>query len=164
MLWLVVVVRRAVTADWEQSRVIRLHALQNAPLAFASTYEREVQLAPTQWQQRITASAQFLAEVNGVVVGTATGVVDAGDPTTMLLVAMFVVPNSRGRGVGEQLVEAVVDQARVEGKRQVRLHVVETNSGGERLYARSGFVKTGATMRLPHQPELIEREMVLALI
>lgn len=82
----------------------------------------------------------------------------------MLLVAMFVVPNSRGRGIGEQLVRAVVEQARVEGARQVRLHVVETNSGGERLYARSGFVRTGATMRLLHQPELMEHEMVLALV
>jgi GNAT superfamily N-acetyltransferase len=164
MLWLVVVVRRAVTADWEQSRLIRLHALRDAPLVFASTYEREVQLAPAQWQQWITTSAQFLAEVDGAVVGTATGVVDAGDPTTMLLVAMFVMPSSRGRGVGEQLVEAVVEQARVEGARRIRLHVVETNSGGERLYPRCGFARTGATMRLPHQPELIEREMVLALV
>lgn len=164
MLWLVVIVRRAVTADWKQSRLIRLQALQDAPLAFASTYEREVRFASTQWQQRIATAAQFLAEVDGAVVGTVTGVVDAGDPTTMLLTAMFVVPNSRGRGIGEQLVRALVEHAKVEGARQVRLHVVETNSGGERLYARSGFLRTGATMRLPHQPELMEHEMVLALV
>jgi GNAT superfamily N-acetyltransferase len=161
---LVVVVRRAVTADWKQSRLIRLQALQDTPLAFASAYDREVQSAPSQWQQRIATLAQFLAEVDGAVVGTVTGVVDADDPTTMLLVAMYVVPNARGRGIGEQLVRAVVDQARGDGARQVRLHVVETNSGGERLYARSGFKKTGASMRLPHQPQLMEHEMVLALV
>lgn len=163
MLWRVVIVRRAVRADWDQSRLIRLQALRDAPLAFASTYEREVQLEPTQWQWRIATSAQFLAEVDGAVIGTASGVVDAGDPTAMLLVAMFVVPTSRGRGIGEQLVKAVVEQAQAEGARRVRLHVVETNHAGEQLYARSGFVRTGATMRLPHQPELTEHEMVLVL-
>ena len=163
MLRLVVVVRRAVTADWEQSRLIRLEALRNAPLAFASTFEREAGFGPAQWQERIMTGAQFLADADGAVVGTATGVVDTGDPSTMLLVAMFVVPSARGRGVGRLLVGAVVEQARLEGARQVRLHVVETNAGAERLYARAGFVRSGATLRLPHQPDLLEHEMVLAL-
>lgn len=163
-LWSVAIVRQAVVADWSQSRLVRLQALQDAPLAFASTYGREVRFAPAQWQQRIATAAQFLADVDGAVVGTATGVIDANDPTTMLLTAMFVVPNARRRGVGEQLVLAVVEQARSRGARQVRLHVVETNSAGERLYARCGFVRTGATLRLPHQPELLEHEMVLALV
>lgn len=113
ILWPVAIVRRAVTADWQQSRPIRLQALQDAPLAFASTHDQEVRFPPTQWQQRIVTAAQFLAEVDGAVVGTVTGVVDAGDPTTMLLVAMFVVPNSRGRGIDEQLVKAVIEQARL---------------------------------------------------
>jgi len=159
----VVVVRRAGTADWEQSRLIRLQALRDAPLAFASTYDREARFGPAQWQERIATAAQFLADADGAVVGTATGVVDTADPSTMLLVAMFVVPTARGRGVGRQLVGAVVEQARLEGARQVRLHVVETNSGGERLYARSGFMRTGATLRLPHQLDLLEHEMVLTL-
>ena len=76
---------------------------------------------------------------------------------------MFVTPPARGQGIGERLVRAVVDQARMDGADRVLLHVVETNPGAERLYGRCGFVRTGATLRLPHSPDLLEHEMVLSL-
>lgn len=156
-------IRRAVEADWQQSRAIRLQALQQAPMAFASTYEREIAFPEGIWRQRINESAQFLAVDDGAVIGTATGFVEAGRPRSVILVAMFVSPPTRGRGVGEQLVRAVVDQARADGAAEVRLHVVETNLHAARLYARCGFVRTGATMALPHQPALTEHEMALPL-
>lgn len=157
-------VRRAVTDDWRVSRAIRLQALTEAPLAFASTYRREIAFDDQTWRDRIERSAQFLAEtVAGEVVGTATGFPDPGAPGTSLLVAMFVTRSARRQGVGEQLVSAVVDQAQRDGADRVLLHVVETNPGAERLYARCGFVRTGATLRLPHRPDLLEHEMVLGL-
>jgi GNAT superfamily N-acetyltransferase len=160
----VVLVRRAVQSDWESSRAIRLEALQHAPLAFASTYEREIALSEPHWRERIARSAQFLAlDDAGSVVGTATGFVDAEDPRTTQLVAMYLTASARRHGVGEQLVRAVVGDARAVGAHQVRLHVVETNPGAERLYARCGFVRTGATMPLPHRPDLLEHEMELRL-
>jgi GNAT superfamily N-acetyltransferase len=159
-----IVVRRAGADDWPRSRAIRLAALREAPLAFASTYDREVGFDDDVWRQRIAASAQFLAETDGgEVVGTATGLPDPHDPSTVLLVAMFVAATARSRGVGERLVAAVVDQARADGADRMRLHVVETNHGAERLYLRSGFSRTGATLPLPHQPDLVEYEMELAL-
>ena len=51
----------------------------------------------------------------------------------------------------------------INGADRVLLHVVETNLGAERLYARCGFVRTGVTVPLPHRPDLIEHEMVLGL-
>ena len=156
-------VRRAVAEDWRASREIRLLALTEAPLAFASTLERETAFADDVWQQRIANSAQFLAVTEGEVIGTATGFSDPEAPGTVLLVAMFVARPARGRGIGARLVEAVVEQARTDGAGRVLLHVVETNPGAERLYARSGFVRTGATLRLPHRPDLLEHEMVLSL-
>ena len=156
-------VRRATVADWSHSRAIRLQALHDAPLAFASTFDREVRFEPAQWQRRISTAAQFLALVDNTVVGTGTGVIDVDDPTTMLLTAMFVAPIVRGQGIAEQLVNAVVEHAQQQGSGQVRLHVVETNTVAERLYARCGFVRTGATLHLPHQPELLEHELILTL-
>ncbi|HEY5980920.1 MAG TPA: GNAT family N-acetyltransferase [Microlunatus sp.] len=157
-------VRRAVPGDWRASRAIRLQALTEAPLAFASTLDREQAFADDVWQQRIVGSAQFLAETaDAAVVGTATGVADPDTTGTVLLVAMFVARTVRRQGVGERLVGAVVDQARRDGADRVLLHVVETNPGAERLYARCGFVRTGATLRLPHRLDLLEHEMVLPL-
>ena len=157
-------VRRGVETDWEQSRTIRLRALCDAPLAFASTYGREISFEPEQWRERIATSAQFLAEdTDGEVIGTASGLVDPERSDTVLLVAMFVVAEARRTGVGEQLVRAVVSQAREDGASRVRLHVVETNDGAARLYARCGFARTGVTEPLPHRPELLEHEMILDL-
>ena len=159
-----VTVRRGVETDWEQSRAIRLSALRDAPLAFASTYEREIAFAPEHWRERIATSAQFLAEdTEGQVIGTASGRVDPERPDTVLLVAMFVAARARRTGVGEQLVRAVVSQARADGADRVRLHVVETNEAAARLYARCGFARTGVTEPLPHCPELLEHEMILDL-
>ena len=157
-------VRRAETGDWRVSRAIRLQALSETPLAFASTLEREIAFGPEQWQQRIAGAAQFLAETaDGEVVGTATGLTAPDEPGTTLLVAMFVAAPARGQGIGERLVAAVVDHARSDGADRVLLHVVETNPGAERLYTRCGFARTGATMPLPHRPDLLEHEMVLGL-
>ena len=157
-------VRRAVAKDWRASRAIRLQALAEAPLAFASTLERETAFGPDQWRQRIAGSAQFLAETgDGEVVGTATGFDDPDEAGTVLLVAMFVAATARGTGLADRLVSAMTDQARADGARRVLLHVVETNAVAERLYARCGFVRTGATVPLPHRPALLEHEMVLDL-
>ena len=157
-------VRRAVAEDWPASRAIRLLALTEAPLAFASTLERESAFVDDVWQQRIAGSAPFLAETHdGVVVGTATGFADPDTAGTVLLVAMFVARPVRGQGVGQRLVAAVVDQARSDGAERVLLHVVETNPAAERLYVRCGFARTGVTVRLPHHPELLEHEMVMSL-
>jgi len=158
-----VVIRRSRGEDWQLSREIRLQALRDAPLAFASTYEREAAFVDAMWLHRIASSAQFLAIDQDEVVGTATGFVDPEDTTTALLVAMYVAPAARGNGIGERLVDAVVASARADGAHRVRLHVVETNPVAERLYSRCGFVRTGAMMRLPHRPDLLEYEMELVL-
>ena len=68
-------VRRAVDGDWRSSRAIRLQALRDAPLAFASTYDREVAFGEEVWRSRIADSAQFLAFapvtfLGGAVIGT----------------------------------------------------------------------------------------------
>lgn len=157
-------VRRAVGRDWQRSRDIRLRALREEPLAFASTYQREVGLGAADWQHRIADAAQFLAEdERGAVVGTATGVADPEVGALVHLVAMYVAPEVRGRGVGAALVAAVLADAAAAGAHEVRLQVVETNTVAERLYQRCGFVRTGASAPLPHRPELAEHEMLLSL-
>jgi len=69
----------------------------------------------------------------------------AGCPAGELRIAALAVDAAaRGRGVGSRLLEAVIDKARRERCRAVRLEVVDTNTGARRLYERLGFsvVKT----------------------
>ena len=156
-------VRRAIDDDWQASRAIRLHALQDAPLAFASTYAREAVFGEDVWRDRIADSAQFLAFVGDAVVGTATGFVDPAEPTAVRLVAMFVVPAARGQGHAARLLDAVVADARERGFERVVLNVVDTNTAARSCYLRHGFSPTGRTMPLPHAPEHTETEMALKL-
>lgn len=97
------------------------------------------------------------------MIGTGTGFVDPAHPGEVRLVAMFVVPEARGLGVGTCLVDAVVADARERGFDRVMLHVVESNAAAHRCYVRYGFRPTGVTMPLPHAPEHIEIEMELRL-
>jgi ribosomal protein S18 acetylase RimI-like enzyme len=63
------------------------------------------------------------------------GFVDARIPE----LAIAVVPNARGRGIGEQLLRALLEQARRDGYAAVSLSVDPENRRALGLYERLGF-------------------------
>src|SRR3954470_10781241 len=69
-----------------------------------------------------------------------------GGPATQVvadLLALAVLPNQQGRGIGSKLLAHVIEVAeRVAPSSKIgslRLTVAETNTGAQRLYARAGF-------------------------
>ena len=58
--------------------------------------------------------------------------------------AIAVVPNARGKGVGSALLGALLDRARVEGYDRISLSVDRNNAGAIELYERHGFERVGA--------------------
>ena len=46
----------------------------------------------------------------------------------------------RGQGIGSRLLRRVIDYARENGYATIRLDVIDTNPGAQRLYERRGFV------------------------
>jgi GNAT superfamily N-acetyltransferase len=151
---------RLTPADWREYREIRLMALAEAPFAFGSTLAEERQLRAPDWRARLARRAQFVVRSGRRVVGTAGGVVDDGAE----LVSMWVHPTVRGHGVGDLLVQAVVDWARLQGHTQIRLWVSTGNEPAERLYARHGFVRTGASQPVtPADPTRLEFGMARAI-
>ncbi len=52
---------------------------------------------------------------------------------------LAVRESSRGRGIGTQLIEAVIDEGQRAGACKVTLEVHESNAGAMRLYRRLGF-------------------------
>lgn len=136
-----VLVRETVADDWQALRGIRLAALRDAPYAFGSTYEREAAFDEADWLGRIASGGSFLAylpEVNASdPAGLAGGYPES--PATVELVAMYVRPSARGRGVGEALVAAVIDWARARDAASVHLWVTETNKHARLLYERCGL-------------------------
>ncbi|HEY1315865.1 MAG TPA: GNAT family N-acetyltransferase [Gaiella sp.] len=78
--------------------------------------------------------------------------------------AIAVVPNARGKGVGAKLLGALLDRARTEGYDAISLSVDRNNAGAIGLYERHGFERVGeeddSVTMLAHlqQPPTNERD------
>jgi GNAT superfamily N-acetyltransferase len=159
-----VTVARVSASDWCMVRDIRLHALRDAPLAFASSYAREAEYDEETWQQRVETAIWFVARDepdHADPVGLVAGITDreTGGPH---LVSMWVDPRMRGRGIGLALVDAVKAWAAPDAE-QLILWVADGNDGARRLYERCGFRDTGRRQPLPSDPSIGESLMTCPL-
>ncbi|BCJ70990.1 N-acetyltransferase [Catellatospora sp. IY07-71] len=146
-----ITVDRLTGDDWQTLRELRLNALQEAPYAFGSTFERERDRAEQEWRARLDspASASFAALLDGVPAGLAGGYLPEGGQDAVELVSMWVSPAARGRRIAEQLVDAVAGWARDLGRAEVVLEVAAGNDTARRVYERCGFMPCA---EVPHTP------------
>ena len=152
-----IVVALATPDQWSVYRAIRLEALADAPGAFGSTHAGALLITEQEWRRRLAGSAVFLASRDGTVVGLVAGIVEDGAAE---LVSMWVRADSRGAGVGDQLVDAVLGWAADAGFDVINLWVATGNGAAERLYARHGFAPTGELQPVvPGNPERMELRM-----
>jgi RimJ/RimL family protein N-acetyltransferase len=141
---------RALTPeDAAAYRPLRLEALQDAPSAFASSFEEEVARDPEAVRERLRAGpdgATFGAFLGGRLVGTSAVVRMARrkERHKAYLVGMYVAPAARRTGIGRALVAAVLERARaMPGLRQVLLGVEAGNAAARALYEGFGFEAFG---------------------
>jgi RimJ/RimL family protein N-acetyltransferase len=125
-------------------REIRLEGLQNHPDAFTSTYARESPRPLSFFADRLAYSTVFGAFRDGELIGVAGF---ARQPAAKhahkaTLWGMYVRPAARQTGLGERLIEAVLDYARTQVE-QLQLVVVADNHPARRLYTRLGFKEYG---------------------
>ena len=143
-------------------RTIRLRSLADAPDAFGSTYDEAAARPPDRWAAQLREIPTFVAVVDGEDVGIVRGARDDSRADAAWLISMWVAPEVRGQGVGEALIDAVVEWARASGARRLLLDVGDHNRPAIALYARKGFEPNGTTGSLPaprshireHQREL----------
>jgi GNAT superfamily N-acetyltransferase len=110
------------------------------------------------WRSAVADRTRFVAESEGEIVGTVGA--GASDVTgAAALTALWVAPAARGRGVGEALVNTVVEWAKDAGYEHLMLWVVEGNSAAESLYGRTGFRRTGSVQMVRPGDPRIEYEM-----
>lgn len=136
-------VTRLTSREWRVFKSVRLAALADAPSAFGTTLADAKGWTDKDWQEKLSARAQFVVDVQGIPVGTAAGIDSDEDPHAAELISMWVGPASRGHGIGDLLVAAVLGWARERGHQRVQLWVSTGNHAAERLYARHGFARTG---------------------
>ncbi len=145
------IIRRLVPADAAPYRALMLEAYARHPTAFTSSAEERGALPLTWWESRLDPAPDAATVVLGALehdrlAGTA-GIefetrIKARHKATLF--GMMVPESSRGRGIGQALVEAALALARVRnGVLLVNLTVTEGNKQAQALYERCGFVAFG---------------------
>lgn len=139
--WAIRPVLKAEAPVW---RELRAEMLKNHPTAFSSAYEDFVRQTPEEVAERIAApggaDALFGVWVGAELMGGAGFVREKGLKSQHkgLMWGVYLRPTLRGRGVGEALVGAVIDQARAHV--EILLTAVNAeNLGAKALYHRMGF-------------------------
>ena len=117
--------------DWESHRDVRLEMLRDAPDSFWYTYADEAVYDEADWRERIEGAWLVQArDADGVVGSAGLGSHwEPGRARTASLFGLYVAPRARGRGVGEALVRAVLEEARHLGKAEVVLEVGARSAG-----------------------------------
>jgi GNAT superfamily N-acetyltransferase len=153
-------IRRITPADASLLREVRLRALSDTPMAFGSTYAREIAFEPQEWQSRADRYTQspdacaFLAFEGAQCCGIIGGFRRDSDPTTATVVSMWVAPEVRRKGVGAKLLDAVGQWALQQGMICLFLDVVETNATAIAFYQKCGFAFTGEADWYPNVPNV----------
>jgi ribosomal protein S18 acetylase RimI-like enzyme len=144
------IIGRLPVERWREYKALRLRALQSAPQAFGQSYQEASLYPDERWRQRLIDTAEgrgwnVFAERDGQLIGM-TGAFqwpeDIGADRAMI-VAVFVDVETRGQGVGEALMTAVIDQLAAAGVGNAILAVNPIQTAAVRLYERMGFTFAG---------------------
>jgi GNAT superfamily N-acetyltransferase len=154
-----VTARRVGPHDWRIWRELRLGALAESPEIFPTELARAQGYDEPAWRQRLDpdSGVWIVADAEDRAVGQVGAWLPFGSVPTM--VALWVRPDWRGRGVGDALVGDVLDWAGESGYRRVDLWVLESNEPARQLYRRHGFVAQDDYLPYPDAPKLREQLM-----
>jgi ribosomal protein S18 acetylase RimI-like enzyme len=156
----VIELRELTSDDWQVWRALRLAALEEAPYAFGSQLSDWVDAEEDRWRARLElpGSRNVVAELDGRPVGMASGL-RAEEDGVVELVSMWIAPDGRGRGIGDQLMAQVEQWAREADAQVLKLSVVAGNEKAHNLYLRAGFTDTDESGDL--MPDGIHRELIM---
>ena|SRR5882757_3335924 len=157
-------IRAVSPSEWQQSRDLRLTALQDsaAAVAFTRTHAEESALTDEAWRRRAAGigSQQFAAVHTATGQWTGMAVVVIERPDYLSVNAVYLRPEARASGLADRLFAVAIAWAWARSDR-LHLWVHEKNLRAEAFYRRLGFVRTGQTMNSPLDATATEYEMVL---
>jgi len=88
---------------------------------------------------------QFIAEIDGEIVGNADIARNVGRQSHVGTLGIIVKSAFRRIGIGAKLIEKLTDEAKKKGLKIINLQVNETNIPAITLYKKLGFRETGRT-------------------
>ena len=103
------------------------------------------------WQETLSIPtslpAVWVAEENSKIVGFCSVGMSKDDdrrPETGEVYAIYVDPNSMGKGVGSKLIDKGLETLKEQGCKEATLWVLDTNEKTRRFYASKGWKADGA--------------------
>jgi RimJ/RimL family protein N-acetyltransferase len=145
-------IRKPKPEEWQQFKAIRLKSLQEYPLAFASSYEEQLDKPDEDWKSYILASesekdsVMMCAFENNEMIGCVSAIWNNRSKVAHVasIVGMFVYSNQQNKGVGFMLITSILEHLHTKGRfHKAKLDVVSTNLPAYNLYKKVGFVETG---------------------
>lgn len=154
-------IRRLTSDDAPVYRELRLRALREHPEAFTSDWEDANTRPLEESRQRLASvSVPFWGafDEGGALIGMVglDCASRAKERHKATVVAMYVSREAAGRGLGRELLKALLLHARAIGLSDLVLTVTEGNASAMRLYQEAGFAAFGTEPRaivvqgLPH--------------
>jgi len=145
---IMVSIRELDESIFEGYRQLRLRALKEEPTAFTSSWREEVRKSEQAWRERLDSPLfrMFCAVSNEHVLGMAGCRFEAKEKKRhkATLIAVYVEPEFRGRGLGSKLVEKALLAAFEDPYiKAVNLSVTSDNTPAIGLYEEMGFEKWG---------------------
>jgi RimJ/RimL family protein N-acetyltransferase len=142
-----VTIRPLAPTDASLYRDIRLEGLEQHPEAFSSTFDQESGKPLAWFAERITLGNVLGACAETGLLGVAGFWPQNGTKShKAALWGMYVRPAARGFGIGQGLVEAILDHASGQVE-QLYLSVVSDNEAAYRLYRRLEFSEYGRELK-----------------
>ena len=89
--------------------------------------------------------------------------VDSGVPETAKLRLFLLLPEARGKGLGQRLLDTCLDFARATGYRHLTLWTHESHKAACALYARNGFVLTNSFPTHSFGVDVVEQRWDISL-
>src|SRR3954451_18549830 len=108
---------------------------------------RQHSSAQKQWLEKIQTSTWIVAKVGRRSVGCSRLVADDKVPDARYIESVWVHPDFRRRGIVRAMVGKLEELAQEAGAQELRLWVLNTNSGAWDAYLKLGFAEEG-TMAL----------------
>lgn len=143
--------------DFEEFSRLQQEALQQAPEAFGSDYESYQALSLLDREQQFEALLHYPYNyvlgvfVDSTLVGMAGFSCEYTKPKLRhkgRIWGMYITPDYRGQGLGEQLLQRLLEIAKEDAHcEQVLLSVATTNQAAYGLYLKAGFLRYGTEYR-----------------
>jgi ribosomal protein S18 acetylase RimI-like enzyme len=126
-------------AQWELVRQMRLAALSESPNAFLGRLKKESQFDETDWRDTFTSASWHGFFIARAIVGIAKSSILAEYPEERYVESFWVRPDHRKREVARRMLQSIIDEAKREQRRVVRLSVLRQNQSAIDAFYRLGL-------------------------